>query len=338
MTKLKSTVVAVSFLAVMNHAEAATKALTVEDVKGCLSDTVRTIGVVMPASIPAKGVYPHCKALFEKAGYRVKEASRLNFAKVAPVADRVADFEEMWMDPEVDLVFCVRGGNGAQDLVDKLDWARLRTRRQRVLGFSNITWLLNAMLVKDAGHPISGPSLTQFRYLDRPSLDWLAPALKGGPLPPQRLTAIRPGACRGLPCGGHIVMLRGMLQRKWLPDATGRVVFLECSVRHPPVVRGYLDELAASGWLTNCAGVVFGDITPGDANRNRLKGAARTAGLADVARIRRDFADRLSCPVYAGFPYGHVPLNFAIDFLREVEISADGILRFVQKERPCSGD
>ena len=53
MTKLKSTVVAVSFLAVMNHAEAATKALTVEDVKGCLSDTVRTLGVVMPASIPA---------------------------------------------------------------------------------------------------------------------------------------------------------------------------------------------------------------------------------------------------------------------------------------------
>ena len=101
MTKLKSTVVAVSFLAVMNHAEAATKALTVEDVRGCLSDTVRTLGVVMPASIPAKGVYPHCKALFEKAGYRVKEASRLNFANVAPVVDRVADFEEMWMDPEI---------------------------------------------------------------------------------------------------------------------------------------------------------------------------------------------------------------------------------------------
>ena len=133
-------------------------------------------------------------------------------------------------------------------------------------------------------------------------------------------------------------MLRGMLQRKWLPDATGRVVFLECSIRHPPAVRDDLDALAASGWLTNCAGVVFGDITPGDANRKRLTGAARTAGLADVARIRRDFADRVSCPVYEGFPYGHVPLNFAIDFLREVEISADGILRFVPKERPCSGD
>jgi muramoyltetrapeptide carboxypeptidase len=113
----------------------------------------------MPASIQSKANFDSGKAALEAAGYKVKVMPRLNFDTVAPVEDRVADFEQAWMDPEVDLVLCARGGRGAEDLLDKIDWAKLRTRNQRVLGFSNITMLLNAMLKEQAGRPYSGPTL-----------------------------------------------------------------------------------------------------------------------------------------------------------------------------------
>ena len=40
-------------------------------------------------------------------------------------------------------------------------------------------------------------------------------------------------------------------------------------------------------------------------------------------------ADMVTCPVFAGYPYGHTPQNSAIDMRRQVSISADGILTWL---------
>ena len=299
------------------------------DLRGCFpTGVVRTVALVMPASIYNKKNYDLGKAALEKAGYKVKAMPRMNFKTVASVADRVADFEQAWMDPEVDLVLCVRGGVGAEDLLDKIDWAKLRTRKQRVLGFSNITMLLNAMLKEKAGHPFSGPTLSQLIYARPETLSWLAKALEEEkPMPDVKLTPLRPGACKGLACGGHVALVLKGIQMGWAADTKGRIVFLETSIREPSVIRKMLDDVVASGYFNGCAGVVFGELTPGGPDRKKLTGAALSAARAEVAQIRKDFAAKMTCPVYEGYPYGHVNKSFAIDFLREKTITADGILK-----------
>ena len=299
------------------------------DFKGCFpTGVVKTVALVMPASVYNKKNYERGKAALEKAGYKVKAMPRMNFRAVAPVADRVADFEQAWMDPEVDLVLCVRGGVGAEDLLDKLDWAKLRTRNQRVLGFSNITMLLNAMLKEKAGHPFSGPTLSQLIYATPETLSWLSKAVaEEKPMPDVKLTPLRPGACKGLACGGHVALVLKGIQMGWAADTKGRIVFLETSIREPSVIRKMLDDIGASGYFNGCAGVVFGELTPGGPDRKKLTGAALAAARAEVAKIRRDFAAKMTCPVYEGYPYGHVNKSFAIDFLREKTITADGVLK-----------
>jgi muramoyltetrapeptide carboxypeptidase len=298
------------------------------DLTGCFPTGIRTVALVMPASIQPKANFDRGKAALEAAGYKVKVMPRLNFKKVAPVADRVADFEQAWMDPEVDLVLCARGGTGAEDLLDKLDWAKLRTRNQRVLGFSNITMLLNAMLKEKAGRPFSGPTLSQLLYAKRPSLDWLAKALaEEKPMPDVKLTPLRPGACKGLACGGHTALVLKGIQMGWAADTKGRIVFLETSTREPSVIRKTLDDIVASGYFNGCAGVVFGELTPGAPDRKKLTGKALADARAEVAQIRKDFAAKMTCPVYEGYPYGHVPVSYAIDFLREKTITPEGILK-----------
>jgi muramoyltetrapeptide carboxypeptidase len=298
------------------------------DFSGSLPGSIRTVALVMPASIQSKDRFDSGKAALEAAGYKVKVMPRLDFEKVAPVADRVADFEQAWMDPEVDLVLCARGGRGAEDLLDKIDWAKLRTRNQRVLGFSNITMLRNAMLKEQAGRPYSGPTLSQFVYAKRPTFDWLSKALAdNAPMPDVKLRVLRPGACSGLACGGHITLVLKGVEMGWAADAKDRIVFLETSIREPAVTRAELDRLVASGYFKDCAGVVFGDMAAGGPNRTRLSGKALAAGMAEMARIRRDFADKMTCPVYEDYPYGHVSISYAIDFLRKKTITADGILK-----------
>ncbi len=293
---------------------------------GCFPPSIRTVAIVMPGSIVPKADFNRGVAMLEAAGYKIKLAPRLNFKTQAPVEDRVADLEEAWMDPEVDLVLCARGGQGTEDLLPKLDWAKLRTRRQRVLGFSNITWLLNAMLKEDAGHPFSGPTLWNFIRADSKAFSWLTASLGGGPLPNIKLRPLRAGACQGKPCGGHIAMLSRALPLGWTSDTKGRIVFLERSVRQPSTIREELETLVEGGYFTNCAGVVFGDITPGGPDGKHLSGKALAEGRAEVLQIKKDFAAKVDCPVWDGYPYGHVPLNCAIDFLREVSISSDGVL------------
>lgn len=302
------------------------------DFTNVFSTEVKTVGVVMPASILAKANFDRGVAALEKAGYKVKLAPRLSFKKLAPVEDRVKDFEEMWMDPEVDLVLCARGGTGAQDVIVKLDWEKLRTRPdQRVLGFSNITMILNAMLKEKAGHPFSGPSVSQLNYAKGDTFEWLSRAIARKPQPPAKLRALKAGAFSGLPCGGHIALVKCGLDMKWNADATGRVVFLERNnSTSASGIRRELDAILASGHLKGAAGVVFGDVTPGSGSRERkhrkLSAAELKAARAEVEAIKRDFAARAGCPVYDGFAYGHIAVSHTIDFRRRVSVAEDGTM------------
>ena len=223
----------------------------------------------------------------ERAGYKVKLAKRLSFSKLAPLADRVADFEEIWLDPEVDLVLCARGGTGAQDVITKLNWEKLRTRPdQRVLGFSNITMILNAMLREKAGHPFSGSSISHLNYAKGDTCEWLARAITAKPHPTAQLRALKPGAFEGLPCGGHIALVKLGIAMKWNADMTGRVVFLERNNS------------------TNAAGI------------SRELDAILASGALNAVRA--------PCPVYDGYAYGHIPVSHAIDFRRVVRVSTTG--------------
>ena len=295
------------------------------DFSGSLPDSIKTIALVMPASIQGKTGFESGKAALEAAGYKVKVMPRLNFDTVAPVEDRVADFEQAWMDPEVDLVLCARGGRGAEDLLGKLNWEKLRTRKQRVLGFSNITMLLNAMLKENAGHPFSGPTLSQFLYAQPSTFKWLSKAIANdGPMPDVKLRALRPGACSGLACGGHIALVLRGVQMGWAADTKDRIVFLETTVWEPEKTRAMLDELVSKGYFKECAGVVFGDMGQ---NRAKRSGKALKNLKAKMAQVRKDLAAKVTCPVYEGYPYGHISVSYTIDFLRKKTITADGILK-----------
>jgi muramoyltetrapeptide carboxypeptidase LdcA involved in peptidoglycan recycling len=88
-----------------------------------------------------------------------------------------------------------------------------------------------------------------------------------------------------------------------------------------------LKELLAAGYFRDCAGVVFGDMAVGASNGKKLSGKAYKAAREEMAEIRKDFASKVTCPVYEGYSYGHVSISYAIDFLREKTITADGVLK-----------
>lgn len=299
---------------------------------------IKKVGVVMPASVLDRKYFDASIHELEKVGCQVKLAKRLSFDKRASLEDRVADFEEMWMDPEVDLIMCARGGVGCEEVVDRLDWTKLSSRpNQRLVGFSNVTVLLNAMLKRRVGKPYSGPNFGSVGACSGDTMTWLCRVLSGKSLPSEQLRPIRPGAFSGKSCGGHIGLLRKCIDSGWASDPSNRVVFLERN--NSATVAGIekeLDAILASGYLSHASGVVFGDVTPGMKDSGERWGDAKDfENPADLAlaksaleKVKADFAYKVRCPVYDGFAHGHIPVMHTIDFERVVVVSVDGVMKW----------
>ena len=134
---------------------------------GLFPPDIKTVAIPapsMPGDSPEK--VDSCLKLLREAGLNVKVTphARMNEPgssrdTIVDVRVRAADLEQAWLDPETDIILCLRGGWGGIDLIETLDWDKLRTRPDmRVIGFSDITLLHMAMLHEKAGHPLCGPS------------------------------------------------------------------------------------------------------------------------------------------------------------------------------------
>ena len=66
------------------------------------------------------------------------------------IEDRVEDLHDMFRDPEVKAVFAIRGGYGASQLLDRIDYGLIRANPKILLGYSDIT-ALHLAIQKHAG-------------------------------------------------------------------------------------------------------------------------------------------------------------------------------------------
>ena len=59
--------------------------------------------------------------------------------------ERLTDLNSALADPSIDASWCIRGGYGSIRLLDRVDYEAMIRRPKIVIGFSDITALLNAM-------------------------------------------------------------------------------------------------------------------------------------------------------------------------------------------------
>ena len=279
---------------------------------------IKTIAVISPASPANSKQIDIGLHLLRNAGIRVKvmphARERENSGYISLEAGkRVADLEQAWLDPEVDLILCTRGGVGSESLLEKINWEKLRKRDMPLIGFSNITALHGAMIAKNVGHPYSGPSLTSLLGCDQESLLRFRTTLEGKKLAPVKLQVLRPGKCSGIAIGGHLVMLAKLSRTEFSPDTTDKIIFIECPGQKTERVKAMLEKLRYAGFFRHCSGVVFGSFV-------------RCGSPEVIAKLLLEFSHTVKCPVFAGYPYGHTSSNYLIDFKRSVAIDKNGII------------
>jgi muramoyltetrapeptide carboxypeptidase len=291
-----------------------------------------TVGMILPATLEfTPSMIDVGIEQLEAIGFKVKLGAhaRDRYGSFAGTdQNRAADVNAMFADPEVKGIICYAGGWGTPRLLPLLDFPMIARNPKVLVGYSDITALLNAIrqetgLVTFHG-PIAGSNLRPY------SLDHLRRAVMStGPLgllenPPKeddelvprtfRFRKIRGGRARGRLVGGNLTLVSALQGTPWQIDTRGAIVLLEDVHEAPYRVDRMLTQIAQGGAFEHAAAVVFGYCTECNAD-----GPASFS----IEEILDDHLGSLGIPVLTGLAFGHLPQMLTLPLGLEADLDVD---------------
>ena len=299
-----------------------------------------TIGLISPSSHSA---YPdkinQAVIYLEKNGYQFKPSRHLNCIDTDPaIADeqKLHDLHEMFSDPSIKAIICLRGGAGATRLLKKIDYSIIAANPKIVVGYSDITALSLALFAKTGLISFSGPMLATELYEPTPYTEehfWgmlTSPsyALSLQNHPDHTITCIRAGSAEGRLIGGNLSVLSSMIGTPYLPALNGSLLFLE-EINEPAYrIDRMLSHLDNAGLLAPCNGVLLGQFS----NVSEVT-KEETLRLQHIFTYYSNHA-HIEGPVLRGLSYGHIKnlMTIPIGARFTIELSPTGtfLLRAVE--------
>ena len=121
----------------------------------------QTIGVIAPSSPPRQAEQiDEWLGRIEQLGFRVKRGQHL-YDRHGYLAgldrDRAADINRMFADDTVDAIICLRSGYGSARTLPYLDYETIRNHPKLIIGFSDLTALINVIHAKTGLVTFHGP-------------------------------------------------------------------------------------------------------------------------------------------------------------------------------------
>ncbi|WP_226667705.1 S66 peptidase family protein [Microbulbifer aggregans] len=292
-----------------------------------------TVGLVTPASNAweDEDIRFACDVV-KSLGFQVKEGANLYQRTqylAGPDAARAQDFNTMFADPEVDAVFCLRGGYGTPRILPMLDYDNIRSNPKVLLGYSDITALLNAIYRRSGVITFHGPIAAQ-NFTDYTLAEYQKVLVHGerpvplGAPPPfesapgrverkNRITRFSGGRARGRLIGGNLTLMASLVGTPFEPDYRDKILFLE-DVGEPPYrVDRMLTQLWLAGKLQQVAGIAFGKFTEAETDGNTFS----------IEHVLRERCAGLGVPVVRGLMIGHVDDQTVVPVGAMAELDGD---------------
>lgn len=264
------------------------------------------VALVAPASPVRPEGWRSAQRALEHLGYRVQPGAQRSgapsgYAAGTP-AERAAELNRLFADPEIRGIWCIRGGYTAAELLPLLDYEEIARHPKVFVGYSDITCLhlaLNQRCGFVTYHgPMAYPDLA--RRPDPRTGESLEVALRGAVRfsnPDGRpLICLQPGTARGMLTGGNLTVLAAAMGTPWALRPEGKLLFLEETGEPVPVVERMLGQLRAAGVFRQAAGVLLGSFSD-----------CRNPAWPEYGcmELFRDFFRDSSPPVLAGLSCGH---------------------------------
>jgi muramoyltetrapeptide carboxypeptidase len=299
-----------------------------------------TLGVIAPASAIPEHVIEKALENLTNLGFKLKLGKNLRASKgylAGTDEQRVEDLNWAFSDPEVDAVWCIRGGYGATRILPMIDFKIIKKNPKIFIGYSDITALHVAIFQKTGLVTFHGPvGTSDYTDFTKPNV-W---DLLTKPTPqyflkhsvenlknesnlfkPEVITA---GKCQGQLIGGNLSLLSAMDGTPYaLKDLKGKILFMEDIDERPYRVDRMLTQMLQAHDFTKLAGIALGifDGCNPKVDENSLT----------LMECFKDRLGHLGIPVMYGLSFGHIKNQYTLPVGIEAAFdTADGTITLLE--------
>jgi muramoyltetrapeptide carboxypeptidase len=260
-----------------------------------------TIGVFAPSSWVEKEDIEKSKAALEKKGYKVfihPQTFERHNQSAGNHLQKTLAFQGLWQRPDIKAIWAAGGGNRAMYLLDTINFDKIRDNPKILIGFSDVTALLNALYAHTGIVSFHGQVFKNVHKWSE--LDHLLQILSGkssATYPYGNAIVVRQGKAKGPLVGGNLSLfqyLPGTLPGKFWK---GAILFLEDCNEELSRIDRMLLYLRRSGVLNEISGLLLGDFI-------NMRESQRPFGFK-FEDIVSELTENLDIPVVMNLPFGH---------------------------------
>ena len=261
------------------------------------------LGIICPSGHPKSidAVNKFCE-LLESRGYKYKLGKSVTAIEGYLAGSdvlRAEDLMNMFKDDDVDAVLCFKGGYGAQRMLPYLDFDELKKHPKLLIGFSDITVLLNTLYQFAEMPTVHGEMGSCMQHYEKFTFEHFFNTLSNGfdePLknPTLPLNIVNEGICEGVIVGGNLSLIYALMGTPYEIDFNEKILFIEEVNEAPYAVDRMLSSLILSGKLKNIKGIICGYFTGCDADVNQT-----------VDELLVHYLKPLNVPFITNFQSGH---------------------------------
>ena len=237
------------------------------------------------------------------------------------VAARGKELRESLLDKQWQILLSVRGGYGVSDILPLLPYKRL-SRQTLVVGFSDISALLSALWTQNKIIGLHGamPATNSWVNNKTQEMKTLVGLMSGdiceGNISLQPLVEEK-RVLTGKLFGGCFSVLTNLIATPYFPASlAGHILFFEDVNESVWKLLRYLNNWLYSGRLTDVQAIILG----------------RFEGLqGEVSHLHQEFAQRVSCPVYLTYCFGHSAPLYPLPVGADATISGESLFWQITK-------
>jgi muramoyltetrapeptide carboxypeptidase len=229
-------------------------------------DTIGVVGVSNSLALNDRyNDFMNAKQFLENKGFKIKFGKYIEedyYGSCGTREQKAEDFMNMFLNDEVKAIICLEGGQTSNTFIDLLDYEEIKNHPKILVGYSDITVLLQAIYNKTGLITFSGPDFIsfgfqnaeeQYKIFEDAFIDNKLDKFNNG-----NKQVIRSGNTSGKIIGTNLGCMMYLFGTEYLPNMNNSVLFIESYKTSPNECQRRFAHLKQYGIFDKINGIVVG--------------------------------------------------------------------------------
>jgi muramoyltetrapeptide carboxypeptidase len=226
---------------------------------------------------------------------------------------RTSDFQTMLDHPEIDAIWCARGGYGTVRIIDQLDFSNFKNHPKWIIGYSDVT-VLHAHLHQLGIETLHAQMPLSIETKSDATINSIKATLFGEHYRIKVLSEKNnsTGKASGQLIGGNLSILYSLCGSPSALNTKGKILFIEDLDEYLYHIDRMLQNLKRNGMFDELEGLIVGGMSQMHDNDIPFG--------KNAAEMILDICSEYDFPITFNFPAGHLEDNRALILGRKVDL------------------